>query len=378
MNLLFAIKAMGLQGGGAERVLAEIAGGLVLRGHQVTLASFDAPGSTDFYPVHPQVARVRLGLGDTRRSSGPRDALRQVAALRRILSDVRPDAAIGFMHSAYIPLCFAASGTGVPVVASEHTVYGHYADKPFQALLLRAFARVPARFTGISSQMRGSFPTAIQRKMTVVANPVGAAGGRRADVQGGDIKTLLSVGRLSEEKGHETLIRAFASICPLVPGWRLRIVGEGLLRSRLEALARELGVAERVHIPGATNDVSAEYSAAQLFAVPSRYESFGLATAEALAHGLPAVGFGDCPGTNALIEHGHNGLLVSGPDRVAALADGLARLMGSDAERIRMAEVAPARLSSFSPGRIVEEWVALLSQLASAHAPAPGNVQEHP
>jgi glycosyltransferase involved in cell wall biosynthesis len=89
-----------------------------------------------------------------------------------------------------------------------------------------------------------------------------------------------------------------------------------------------------------------------------------------MAHGLPAVGFADCPGTNELIVDGENGLLVAGEDRPAALATGLARLMGSAEERVRMGAAAPARIAPFAPERVVDRWEALLSAAAQGR-PAP-------
>ena len=80
-------------------------------------------------------------------------------------------------------------------------------------------------------------------------------------------------------------------------------------------------------LPGATADVGSEYAAAQIFVLISLYESYRFALVEALAHGLPAVGFADCLGVNRLIRPGWNGVLVSGSNRVQNLAQVLDRLM---------------------------------------------------
>lgn len=97
----------------------------------------------------------------------------------------------------------------------------------------------------------------------------------------------------------------------------------------------------------------------------SVYESFGLATAEALAHGLPAVGFADCPGTNELIESGINGILVSGDDRVEALAAGLETAMGDPQLRQRMSARGPDSVAEFSVEHIVDRWEGLLDEVIS-------------
>ena len=98
-------------------------------------------------------------------------------------------------------------------------------------------------------------------------------------------------------------------------------------------------------------------------AVSSRFESFGMVTAEALAAGLPVVGFADCPGTNELIRHDKNGWLVGGPDRdrVEALADGLAALMTDNATRVRLGSAGPATVAQYAQDNVVSEWARLLA-----------------
>jgi glycosyltransferase involved in cell wall biosynthesis len=281
-----------------------------------------------------------------------------------------PDVAVGFMHSAYIPLGVALAGTGIPAVASEHIVYGHYDDRRIERALLHIIPRFLHSITAISEEMRHGFPPSIRRKMTIVPNPVAVAAAARADLGGGAEKIVLTVGRLEDQKDHRTLIAAFGQVAARFPDWRLRILGEGVLRPALEAQVAALGLGDRVALPGATADIGAQYAGAQLFAMSSTYESFGLATAEAMAHGLPAIGFADCPGTNELIVDGVNGLLVQGADRPAALAEGLARLMGSEEERRRIGAAGPASIAAFAPERVVGRWESLLAA-AAQRRPAP-------
>src|SRR5690606_11954559 len=124
---------------------------------------------------------------------------------------------------------------------------------------------------------------------------------------------------------HVTLIDAFADIYDKYPEWDLKIIGEGPLRPTLEEQIRRLGLEDRVSLPGATQSIGSEYRNADLFVLPSRYESFGLATAEAMGYGLAAIGFADCPGTNELIQDGINGKLAPSTDRTTSLANTMAK-----------------------------------------------------
>jgi len=365
MKLLFVIKSLSLSGGGAERVLAEVTAGLAQCGHEVTVVSFDAPEACDFYAFGSSIRRVRMGIGSSEQRSGIGATWRRIRSLRKLVRHERPDVAVAFMHSAYIPLAFALGGTRIPAVGSEHIVYRHYRERPAERALLRIIPPLLYSITAISEEIRLGFPRAIRKKMRVIPNPVQVDPAALADVRGGPEKRILNVGRLEEQKDQATLIAAFSEAAARFPQWRLRIVGEGVLRPVLEAQIASLGLKDRVELPGSTAEIGAEYAAAQIFAISSTYESFGLATAEAMAHGLPVIGFADCQGTNELIANGENGLLVEGPDRIAALAKGLARLMGSEEDRVRMASAAPARLVPFARERIIGQWEDLLRAAAT-------------
>lgn len=364
VKLLFCIKAMNNPGGGAERVLAEVASGLAGRGHEVAVLTFEAPGGRSFYRLADGVQRLDLGIGSTTGPATAAETLRRMSALRRRVAMERPDVVIGFMHSMFLPLGLALLGTGIPVVASEHIVPEHYQSRPLQALLLRLTPLIVRRITSVSERARGKYPPSLRRIMEVVPNPLTQATTGRAEVAPPAARqVLLSVGRLTAQKDHETLLRAFARVAPATPGWTLRIVGDGELRDHLARLARSLGVGERVELPGSSADIGREYLSAQLYVAPSRYESFGLAAAEALAHGLPAIGFAECQGINELIEDGVNGMLVAGgADRPGVLAEALSGLMLDPQRRRQLAADSGSRLSRHGIEPVLDAWEGLLER----------------
>ncbi|HMJ06725.1 MAG TPA: glycosyltransferase family 4 protein [Chthoniobacterales bacterium] len=360
------VKTLAFRGGGAERVLTTLTTALANRGHDVAIATFDRDGAEPFFATNPSVDVLLLGVGEVGSVSTWREVLDRSRALRRLARDRKPDVAIGFLNSAYVPLTFGLVGTGVPVIASEHIVYQHYRGRHIERLLLEMVYPVVTRITAVSDVMQQSFPSRMRRKMAVLRNPVESPE-RYADIEGGATKTVLSVGRLEPQKDHATLISAFQRIANRCPEWRLKIIGEGSLRRSMQAQIDAFGLHGRIHLPGAVKQVGNEYAAAQLFVLPSRYESFGLATAEAMAHGLPVVGFADCPGTNELIEDGVNGLLVPGANRVEQLADTMAELMSSPASRRRLGEAGRITRSADLES-IVAAWEEMLSSACSARS----------
>lgn len=368
MRLLFCIKAMNNFGGGAERVLADVAGGFTARGHHVAVLSYDLPGGGSFYPLPPEVKRIELGIGSTTAKATVLSTLRRISALRASVIDYKPDVVIGFMHSMFIPLGLALVGTSIPMIASEHIVPEHYRSRPLEGMLLYLLPLLAERITCVSEQVRNSYPPFLQKKMVAVVNPVSVSTDGQADVSDQKKKrnVLLTVGRLDPQKDHATLIEAFAEIADQFPAWDLRIIGDGELRPKLEAKIVELGLSERVFFPGSTKDIEKEYLSAQFFVQPSRYESFGLTTAEALAHGLPVVGFDDCQGINQLICPGINGYLVDGSgNRSLTLANTLKIMMKDEALRVRFSEQSSDVLEKFCLENVLKQWEQIISEIKS-------------
>jgi glycosyltransferase involved in cell wall biosynthesis len=145
---------------------------------------------------------------------------------------------------------------------------------------------------------------------------------------------IVSVGRLSREKNHDLLLRALALLPPTRP-WRLALVGDGPQRSKLEALARRKGLAERITFAGYSDDPFAWMMRARLAVCSSVYEGLGNAVIEALACGTPVVST-DCPyGPREILQHGRYGTLVPVGD-ATSLAAAIATALDRPVERNRL------------------------------------------
>jgi glycosyltransferase involved in cell wall biosynthesis len=159
---------------------------------------------------------------------------------------------------------------------------------------------------------------------------------------------LLAVGSVVPRKGYDILVAALARI-PDLP-WRLTIAGDrergAETARRLDVEIARLGLAGRITFAGAVGSerLMELYADADLFVLPSRFEGYGMAYAEAIAHGVPVVGTraGAIPDT---VPAGA-GVLVP-PDDVDALAVVLRRLIESPAERERLAAGARAAAAMF-------------------------------
>jgi glycosyltransferase involved in cell wall biosynthesis len=162
---------------------------------------------------------------------------------------------------------------------------------------------------------------------------------------------LLSVGSIAPIKGYDVLIRALATLTEMP--WRLTIAGD---RTRNPATAAQLdsdiesyGLSARISVLGAVppERIDELFLASDLFVLASRFESYGMALAEAIAHGLPIVSTntGAIPQTVTV-----RAALLVPPDDAAALAQALRCLIGAPAERRRLAmnaRAAAARLPTW-------------------------------
>lgn len=365
MKICFVIKAFGQVRGGAERVLAGVASALAARGHMVAIVSFDQPGQEPPFPLADTVRLYQLGRTSPYHPTDLAEAIARIRTLRAHVRQSQPDVVIGFMHSAFVLLPFALFGLRIPFIASEHIIPAHYRGKWVDYALMILAAKLAARMSVVSAQVRGLYPSFLRSQIEVMANPVTMPVqlAPRPRKNADERHRILCMARLDPQKDQATLIAAFARIASRFPHWELRLIGEGGLRDSLHTQAAQTGLGDRVNfVPAVTaTAASDEYNAADLFVLPSRYESFGLVVAEALAHGLPAVAFADCPGLNVLIENGKNGVLVSGDDRVAALAEALAALMSDPERRISLGQAGPASVADYRLDHIARKWEELIT-----------------
>jgi teichuronic acid biosynthesis glycosyltransferase TuaC len=151
---------------------------------------------------------------------------------------------------------------------------------------------------------------------------------------------ILSIGNLIPIKGHEQLIRAAAALASDFPSLRWEIIGDGPERRRLQVLANELHVADRVRFLGRQSriQVADALQRCTIFVLPSRYEALGCVYLEAMSTGKPAIGCRN-QGIAEVIQHGWNGLLV-GPDNHEELTQAISTLLRDEPARRKMGTAA--------------------------------------
>ena len=344
--------------GGGETGTALLLAGLADRGHRVLMLCRDAGMAArvaDFAGIPTGVQRVG---GD----AALPDALRLAARLRR----ERPDAVILTTFKKVLLAGTAARMARVPFVVQRIVLEG---DTPRAARYRFALRRFVDAITLNAEAMRPAFlagdPSLDPRKVVTLLDGVGAP---RAEREPGAVRRELgipadavvvgAVARLASQKRFDRLLRAASSLSSPV---HVLIAGEGGRRAQLESLAAELGMADRVHLPGFRTDVGDVLAALDVFAVTSQSEGMANAMLEAMAAGVPVVST-DVSGAREALDAAPGETppgLVCGFE-VDEIAAALAHVLADDGRRA-MGEAARARAEArFGRARFLDEWERLL------------------
>lgn len=239
----------------------------------------------------------------------------------------------------HIPYAIALRGGDVPGFDRATLGFHHALTGGLIRRLWRDADAVIANSDGLAQLARQHDP---HREIGSI--PVGVDAqrfsGKTYGPSGGTVE-ILFVGRIVEQKGLDVLVRALASLA--AASWRLTLVGDGVLRAEIAALARRHGLAERVVFKGwvAREDLAAILRGADLFVLPSREEGMANAMMEAMASGLPVVAT-RIAGSSEVVVDGETGLLVPADDE-GALGRALETLVADPTMRERMGRAGRAR-----------------------------------
>lgn len=345
-----------LGSGGAQRVLTTMANAWAQLGVRVCVITLSGADG-DFFKLDDNVSRIAL---DRKRDSS--SLLAAVAAnigrirlLRRALCRGQAPIVVSFVGATNVLTVLAAIGLGRHLVVCERNdprrqSLGLIWDGLRRALYGRANL-VTANSHGVMKVLADFVP---DHKLAYLPNPLVRAPTPTQRGNGAEC-VLLSVGRLSRQKGYDVLLQAFAQISRDAPACRLIVAGDGDLRHELEGQARTLGLADRVEWAGRTADPYAYYAKADIFVLPSRYEGTPNALLEAMSFGLPCVVTNASPGPLEFVEADVTGLVVPTEDH-EKLAAALASLIADGGLRKRLGAAAAARVSDLDLPQVLEHW----------------------
>lgn len=355
---------------GTERILSVIANGLAAK-YEVSILTAWQGNKPDAFPLHADIRRCDLGMDA---DGYPLRILRKRAMRRRLFA---------FLAMEHYDVAISLGGRNMMLLpfspdASIKVLWYHFClnndliqrHDPTKSFLSR-WARLRKHIHKISIAKSYDRIVALTRKDATlwqeycrsVDHIYNVLTVSPKSVLSYDTKRVIAVGRLTFQKGFDSLIRAWSILHAHYPEWHLDIYGVGKLRSALQAQIDRAALQDCVHLCGNSPDMPQRYAEHSIAVMSSHYEGLPLALIEAAGCGLPLVSY-DCEcGPSEIIQDGHNGFLVPRVGDHEALAQALMRLM-ADAELRRSMGMAAARsLQAFSHEAVMASWDGFLSSL---------------
>ena len=345
-----------LHKGGAERVFVNLADFFRGEGYQVTMVTQYRYPDEEEYALPSGIKRVLSDLNAEELSNSRIvNFYRRVRKLHRIWKIEQPDLVLSCIGKnnfmAIVTTMFTKTRPIVSVVGEAKEEYPNRLMRILANLLFPHAAGVVLQ----TARTRCFFNKKIQRRAVILPNSLNPDF-IKPRYEGERDKRIVAVGRLDANKNHEMMIRAFAALKDKYPEYTLTIYGEGELRKFLEDLVEQLGISERVFLPGLIPDVARQIERAGLFLLTSYSEGVSNALIEALASGLPVIST-DVPsgGTVELITDGENGLIIPAGDG-QALEEAMDKLLGDPAYAERLGVEAAKIQKRLAPERVNRLW----------------------
>ncbi|MBD5458799.1 MAG: glycosyltransferase family 4 protein [Lachnospiraceae bacterium] len=343
-----------LDKGGAERVFVNLAEYFKNKGYQIVMVT--QYRKAEEYELADGIKRVISDI-TPQETTGSRliNFYRRVRKLHRVWKEEAPDLVLSCVGKnnfmAIVTTMFTKTKPVVSVVGETKEEYPGRLMR-FLANLLFPYA------SGVilqTERSRSFFSKKVSKTAIILPNSLNPLF-LRERFQGEREKRIVSVGRLDANKNHEMMIRAFAALADRYPEYTLTIYGEGELREALLKLIGSLNLEDRVFLPGVIPDVAEKIEKAAMFLLVSYSEGISNALIEAMALGLPVIAT-DVPsgGTQELIRHGENGLVIPTGDE-KALEKALDTLLSDRELAEKLGEEAHRIQERLAPDKVNEQW----------------------
>ena len=307
MKLIFLVSDLHLWGGG-ERVAVLMANHYTAKGKEVTLLSVARPGGVFRFEISPKVKVEYLNI-PLENGWNLLQKLTAVLAIRRYFKNIlNNDCASIQDENKHISVLaignFPAILTALIPKRKQFNTIGclHFSYKSIRNIWKFLRWLLYRRLDVLVSLTQRDVPLLenLHSNIKIIQNPVTFFPEQAAKLEN---KLILAIGRVDYLKGYDLMIKVFERFCKINNDWKLKIIGEGPLKSEIEKLVKVKGLTDRIILAPATPDIEKEYLAASIFLMTSRSEGLPMVLLEAHSCGLPIVAF-DCEtGPAEIVTH---------------------------------------------------------------------------
>ena len=178
---------------------------------------------------------------------------------------------------------------------------------------------------------------------------------------------IINIGGCKKNKNIFPLLEAFSNALKIYPEWELHVYSQPNknkeYNNKIKNFISNNSMTGSVILHEPTIHIHEEYASSAFHVITSESESFSLAVAESMSHGIPSIGFAHCPGVNKLIRNGINGLLVNGGDNaVQNLTEAIITLIKDEDLRYKLGKTALADAAAFDPEKIYNLWLNIIDE----------------
>lgn len=341
-----------LANGGAERVTAVLASELAKRGNRVILAymkdSNQIYGTEDLIQTHFLFPCRRRTLYYT---AG------KIWKLRNLIREHPQASVVAMLPYETLYTFLAGFGQRRKIIYSLRNDPAHMEGK-LEKFIKNVIYPTAGTIVFQTQEAKAFFGIKMRNNGIVIPNPI------RQDLpmrfKGKRKKEIVAVGRLAVQKNYPLLLSAFAKIHKDYPEWKLKIYGEGSLKTSLEHLCGKFLIKEAVEFCGFVPDVAEKINKSGMFVMSSDYEGISNAMLEALGSGVPCI-CTDCPtgGARTFIQHNKNGLLIPVGD-CGAMVTAMKKLINTPDFAEQLSYEAVKIRQKLSVSVIADEWEKIL------------------
>lgn len=290
----------GLAGGGQERALTNLANEFATRGHQISIICLFK--TEVFFEINSEI-KIIWPKEDRDKSNKFIYALKLIPYIRKNIKQINPDSVVSFgdWFNSYSILAtrFLKKPIYITNRMGPNLHLGKFLEF-FNKLTYKSATAMIVQTARAKEIMKAKY---MLQNIHIIPNAVKPINIENRFPE----KSIITVGRLSKEKGHKDLIEAFSKIKD--KSWRLDIVGDGIEKENLEKLVSNLGIKDQVFFHGHKKDFKTILAKASIFVLPSYYEGFPNSLVEAMSVPLACIASDCVAGPSEIIKHNENGFL---------------------------------------------------------------------
>lgn len=338
--------------GGTERAVSSLCNGLLSfypESYRITILSLFSTGNLPpFFALDAKVHLEHLAEENDFKWWNKLLWYKKLVARLRQINQANPaDLLLGttYVHNILLPLI--AKGSQTKTMGCEHVVYD-YPPKPIQWIRKWVYPKLDSVVVLNPTEQSHFW---FLKNTAVIPNCLPFENNEVAALEN---KSIITVGRLTHEKGVDMLIDIYKTICSQAPDWKFYIYGEGEDFEMINTKINENHLENHIALCGRSKNISESYLQSSIFVLGSRSESFGIVIIEAMNHGLPVISF-DADGPKSLIKNGENGYLIPQFDR-AVFSEKLLHLIKDESKRKAMGARALVTSLDYKEEKIIPLW----------------------